>query len=339
LALYWFHGRDTEIRDAGKASLDRAKTLAPNDLETYLAEAFYLYWGQSDYRAAEATFDKALSVAPGNVDALAGQAFLTRRLGNFEEALTGLEKAHRLDPASFYLVPEIALTHVFLGHFDEADAFIEKAKSMNPDSLQGHAFAAAIAQFRGDPEAAFDAFTPLATYAPYTHADYALATLDENKIRGALAVWPASQRTTPTQKAEYALAQLKSGEAIGMEEAEREKHLTTLRTLFDPSASWRENPDANLVIIASFLGETEIVDRLAAEVPELVKDDAIQAISSYSDLAVAYMRLGQSEKALDNIEKMRTLTGPHILRVFKNDPMFAPLKETPRWASLAAFEN
>ena len=337
LALYWFHGRNAENKAAGKASLDRAKALAPNNLETHLAEAFYLYWGESDYRAAEATFDRALDVAPGNVDAIAGQAFLTRRLGNFDAALAGLEKAHRLDPASFYLLPELALTHVFLGNFEAADAFIEKAKGMNPDSLQGHGFAAAVAQFRGDANAAFDAFTPLATYAPFTYADYALATGDENKIRGALAVWPESQRSTPAQKAEYALAYLKSADAISLPASEREKFETTLRALFDPSASWRDKPDAHLVLIAAMLGEAESVDRLAKEVSEMVKDDAIQAISAYSDLAVAYMRLGQSDRALDNIEKMSQVTGPYVLRVFENDPLFAALKTEPRWAALADY--
>ena len=336
LALYWFHGRDAEIKAAGKASLDRAKELAPNALETHLADAFYLYWGESNYRAAEAIFDRALSVAPGNVEAIAGQAFLTRRLGNFETALTGLEKAHRLDPASFYLLPELALTHVFLGHFDEADAFIEKAKAMNPDSLQGHGFAAAIAQFRGDADAAFDAFTPLATYAPYTYVNYALTTRDENKIRAALAVWPETQRTTPGQKAEYALAHLRSADTISLQVSEREKHEATLRALYDPSAGWHDAPYEYPVLVAAILGEAKDIDRLANAHKSLEKNDAIQSMSDFSDLAEGYMRLDQPQRALDYFEKMVELTGPHILRVFENDTLYAPLRTTPRWAKLAS---
>ncbi len=334
MALYWFHGRDVDIKTAAKSSLDRAKTLAPDGLETHLANAFYLYWGESDYRGAEATFDKALSVAPGNVDAIAGQAFLTRRLGNFDEALTGLEKAHRLDPASFYLIPELALSHVLLGNFAQADEFIQKAKAMNPDSLQGHGFAAAVAQFRGDANAAFDAFKPLATYAPYTYVNYALATRDEDKVRAALAVWPEAQRATTAQKAEYALAQLRSDEIISLTLDERTRHETTLRTLFDPSIRWRDKPEGHLVLIAAILGEVRAVDRLAEEAPDLVKDDAIQAISAYSDLAESYMRLDMADRALDYVEKMNKLTGPYILRVFEDDPLFEPLKSTTRWADI-----
>lgn len=339
LALYWFHGRDSDIRDAGRASLDRAKSLAPNELETYLAEAFYLYWGQSDYRNAEATFDKALSVAPGNVDALAGQAFLTRRLGNFEEGLAGLEKAHRLDPASFYLIPELALTHVFLGNFDEADEFIAKAKAMNPDSLQGHGFAAAIAQFKGDEDAAFDAFKPLATYLPYTYVNYAHATQDENKIRAALAVWPSSQRSTPKQKVAHALAHMRSADIINLPAEERETYRVTLEALFDPSAGWESEAYEKAVLVATILGKTETVDRLAEELPSLVADDAVEAISGYSDLAESYMRLDQPDRALDYIEKMAGLMGPYILRVFEDDALYAPLKDTPRWTAIASYSG
>jgi len=339
LALYWFHDRDIKDREAGKKSLDWAKSLAPNGFETHLAEAFYLYWGQSDYRNAEAAFETALSVAPGNVEAIAGQAFLTRRLGNFKEALSGLERAHRLDPASYYLIPELALTHVFLGNFDEADAFIAKAKAMNPDSLQGHGFAAAVAQFRGDTHAAFEAFTPLASYDPYTYAAYALSTGDKSKVQAALAVWPQSQRSTPAQKASYALAQLRSAELLGLSDSKKAIFQTTLRALYDPRSGWKDSPYNHPAIIASLLGETETVDNLAMEYQSLAKDDAIDAISAYSDLAESYMRLGNREKALDNIEKMSQITGPHVLRVFQDDPLFAPLKTNSRWAALAAIQG
>lgn len=339
LALYWFHGRGADIRSAGKASLDRAKTLAPNALETYLADAFYLYWGEGDYRKAEATFEKALSVAPGNVDAVAGQAFLTRRLGNFEAGLAGLEKAHRLDPASFYLIPEIALTHVFLGNFEQADDFIAKAKAMNPDSLQGHGFAAAVAQFKGDANAAFDAFKPLATYLPYTYVNYALATQDADKVRAALAVWPAGQRTTPKQKTEYALAHLRAADIIGLSETEREKHRLVLDALYNPTAGWENAFYDNAVLVAAILGQSDTVDRLANELPEIIADDSVEAISSYSQLAESYMWLGQKDRALDYIEKMASLTGPYILRVFEDDAIYAPLKDTPRWTAIATYSG
>ncbi len=339
LALYWFHNRKAEDREAGKRSLDRAKALAPNAFETHLADAFYLYWGQSDYRNAEATFEKALSVAPGNVEALAGQAFLTRRLGNFEEGLVGLERAHRLDPASFYLIPEIALTHVFLGNFDEADQFISKAKAMNPDSLQGHGFAAAVAQFKGDADAAFDAFKPLATYLPYTYASYALATQDEDKIRAALAVWPASQQSTPKQKTDYALAHLRSADVINLSAEDRQKHRITLEALFDPDTGWNKESYDNAVLVAAILDKTETVDRLAAELPKHVEDDAVEAISGYSNLAESYMWLGQQDRALDSIEKMAEIMGPYVLRVFENDALYAPLKDTPRWTAIASYSG
>jgi len=41
-----------------------------------MAEAFYAYWGAKDFRKADGIFDRALKIAPNNVHALSGKAFI-----------------------------------------------------------------------------------------------------------------------------------------------------------------------------------------------------------------------------------------------------------------------
>jgi len=78
---------------------------------------------------------------------------------------------------------------------------------------------------------------------------------------------------------------------------------------------------------------------MAEQLPALIADDAVEAISRYSLLAESYMWLDQPEKTLDAIEKMAEIMGPHILRVFKNDVLYASIKNTPRWTALASYSG
>jgi hypothetical protein len=132
---------------------------------------------------------------------------------------------------------------------------------------------------------------------------------------------------------------LRSADVINLSAEERQKHRTTLETLFDPDTGWNKESYDNAVLVAAILDKTETVDRLAAELPKHVEDDAVEAISGYSNLAESYMWLGQQDRALDSIEKMAEIMGPYVLRVFENDALYAPLKDTPRWTAIASFSG
>jgi len=97
----------------GQTSLERAKSLAPDALETRLAEAYLRYWVDRDFSGANTAFDAVLSIAPSHARSVAGKAFLLRRLGKFEEAAAVLSKAHRLDPLNYSFKPELALTYAW----------------------------------------------------------------------------------------------------------------------------------------------------------------------------------------------------------------------------------
>ncbi len=335
MALYWFHGKDTSYRDAAIISLSRAKELGPNNLETHIAEAFYHYWGFSQFPAAEIAFDKALAVAPANVDALAGKAFIVRRLGHFKDAAVDLEQAHRLDPLSYYLIPELGLTYALIGDFDQAKEMMDQALDMDPSSLQGTGFAAAIAQFRGEPEAAHRYFEPLAKYLPMEHVNYALAVGDEGDIRHAISEWPETAKLTPNDQIKFAMAEARVAIALGLD-ADKRIAIDKLTKAYDTAATWAEGQAYSPVILAGLLGHKDHVARLAGGYDAFNPDDKLRALTDYGNIAEAYIHLGDFEAAMDYIEKMEALTGPHIIRVLEYDPMVAPLRNHPRYQALKA---
>jgi len=131
------------------------------------------------------------------------------------------------------------------------------------------------------------------------------------------------------------LAHFRAAKVINLSDQERDKYRLTLETLFNPTASWSKETNDQAILIAAILGKNETVDRMAEELPALIADDAVEAISRYSLLAESYMWLERPEKALDAIEKMADIMGPHVLRVFKNDVLYASIKNTPRWTAIA----
>jgi len=333
LALYRLHGRQPVEREAAQAALDRAKAFGANLPDTLIWDAFYKYWGEGDLRAADAAFDKALTVAPGNVDALAGKAFITRSLGEFQTAANGLEKARRLDPLSYYLVPELALTYALMGQDSQAENLMDKARAMDPDSLQGAAFGAAIAQFGGRSEQAWLRFQPLAEFLPYDMVNYALATRDPNTVRAALESWPVPTAATTRDRI---LAELNVSGILERPSEDITQLKSSLRAYYDPEVNWENPAYSRFILVAAWLDEREQVLTLAESYGDRASEDAIAGISAYADIAIALIRIGETERAFDFIEKLVGLTGPHILRVLEQDPAYDSLQDHPRWLAIDA---
>lgn len=333
LALYRLHGREAVEREAAQAALDRAKLFAPDYPDTLIWDAFNEYWGKGNLQAADAAFDKALAVSPGNVDALAGKAFLTRSLGDLGEAALALERAHRLDPLSYYLIPELALTYALMGYNERAEIIMDRARAINPDSLQGHAFSAAISQFDGRADDAFKQFEPLAKLLPYEYVEYALRTQNAENVRRALSGWPSA---TKRKSADWYLAALNSAAILETTEEEISTLKDGLRAFYDPRADWDNPVPERFVLIAGWLGEKARVLELTESYGDRASKDALVGLSEHGDLALALLHVGEVDRAIDFTAKQVELTGPHLLNVYQHDDIYKAARATPRWNALAA---
>ena len=331
MAIYWFNGRDTNYRDAALGSLTKAKELAPDHFETLISQAFYAYWGFRDFRTADGHFDKALRLSPNNIDALAGKAFIDRRLGRFKSSAKDLAKAHRLDPKSFYLVPELGLTYALIGDFEKSNEMIAKSKIMRPDSLQGAAFEAAILQFQGDAIGAFNALEPTGTLVQQQKVNYAIATRNPEIILPALDAWPEDKRSSNTSPETYNLAKIKALIAMGKS---ADIELNALKARYEnnqETADWSGATSYSPVVIPGLLGDLATVRALAKDYENNAPDDAMTALTQFGDLAEAFARCHQLEQAIDYLDIMRELMGPHIYLLIRMDPGMDNLREHPRY--------
>ena len=117
------------------AALQAAVRLRPNAGETHLTRANYLYFGPRDYAAALAELENARRSLPNDPGIFELIGFILRRRGPKEEGLRNLEKALELDPRSYDIMQQIALSYEQLGRYPEEAAILDRALSIIPDDV------------------------------------------------------------------------------------------------------------------------------------------------------------------------------------------------------------
>ncbi|MGH8041074.1 MAG: tetratricopeptide repeat protein, partial [Rudaea sp.] len=123
-----------------KASADRALTLAPDLPEAHLALGDYYYWGFRNYHEAVPQFQRALQLAPNSLSAIAGLAFIDRRTGQFEQALTALKKAVSLAPRDRVVLAEYGVTYEILRDYPQAVQQLSRSLAVDPAYTDGRDF-------------------------------------------------------------------------------------------------------------------------------------------------------------------------------------------------------
>lgn len=334
IAQYWFNGRDTIYRDAALGSLSKAKELASDSPDTLLTEAFYYYWGFRDFRKADDLFDRALKVAPNNIHAVSGKAFIARRLGRFKESANDLTKARRLDPKTLYLIPELGLTHALIGEFDKANEMMILAKSMQPNSLQVAAFGAAILQFQGDAIGAYRTLEPTGTIMQQAKMNYAVATRNPAIFNSVLENWPEDSRRPKGSPHAYRINKIRALIVEGKDPAQEIDALRAAIVTDPPSIDWGLAGDYSPIVIPGLLGDKTRVIELAESYEVNAPDDALAALTALGEIAEAFARIGELDKAMDYAERMRDITGPHMFLLHQMEPGFDNIRNHPRYLKM-----
>ncbi len=134
LNRHWFATPLTAAQMATtKAYADHALALAPNLPDAHLALGYYYYWGFRKYAAANVDFKRTLQLAPNNVDALVGLAFVARRSGQLAQALIYLKQAVAISPRDPSFLTEYGATFAMVRRYTEADAQLRRALILAPD--------------------------------------------------------------------------------------------------------------------------------------------------------------------------------------------------------------
>jgi serine/threonine-protein kinase len=125
------NGTTTDTLPA-RVALDRAAALAPQSIETQIAQAYVAYYARGDFDAALALFKAVAADRPSDADAVAGVGYIARRRGRYDEALAAERKLIELDPRSAGALSDMGFTYLTLRRYPEAEQALRRALILDP---------------------------------------------------------------------------------------------------------------------------------------------------------------------------------------------------------------
>jgi TolB-like protein/class 3 adenylate cyclase/Tfp pilus assembly protein PilF len=147
-AGFGFAPIDEGYERAREAAL-HALRLAPNAPEGHIEIGHVQELHDWNWEAADASYRRALELAPGDAKAVIASASLERILGRFDIGLELIRKAVALDPLSPRTHRQAALIYLGADRMDDAAKAFELALDLNPSSGLIHGFLAITRVLQG----------------------------------------------------------------------------------------------------------------------------------------------------------------------------------------------
>jgi TolB-like protein/Flp pilus assembly protein TadD len=340
--LYVNVGATKDVAAMTRDAVSRARLLAPEHPETYTAQAFSEAYIGGDPARAIATAEAGLRVAPNNADLLAAAASFDQTLGRYEQAVSRLERGFAIDPRSAVISRRLGYSLMVLRRYPEARVAFERGVTLAPGNLglmQNMALAGlmqgdieAVRRIAEDPSGGVSRDQMLAYLSQYEELGWALDREQQDRV---LQLGP---ELFDDDRAAWAIVRA---------------HLYHLRGDGARSRAWgdtarigfeiqlREAPeDGQRAVVhgvaLAYSGRHEAAIREGKRGVELLPTSRDAYFGPYIEhqLVRIYILAGENERALDLLEPL--LEMPYVLTPawLRIDPLFAPLRDHPRFRRL-----
>jgi len=137
-----------------REAVERGLALDPNLAEAHAAMGRIKTVYDWDWAGADASYQRALALEPGNATVVQGAARLAATLGRFDEAIALDHGAAELDPLSASSYHNLGLYAYFAGRLEEAIAAFKKALELNPEFPITHEFLGRVYLAQAHPQEA-----------------------------------------------------------------------------------------------------------------------------------------------------------------------------------------
>ncbi|HET7064774.1 MAG TPA: tetratricopeptide repeat protein [Rudaea sp.] len=137
-----------------RETAEKALATDPDYAPAHAGLGWIALFGENDFAGAAQHLERALALAPGNVDVLRTAAVLLSILGRLDESLPISEAIVRHDPVNSSAFYNMSLSQRYAGQWDAAIASARTALSLSPGRGQAHMQLAMTLLLKGDPAGA-----------------------------------------------------------------------------------------------------------------------------------------------------------------------------------------
>jgi len=124
-------------RRLAREAVERALALNQNLAEAHIQMGRIKQQVDFDWAGADASFQRAVALDPGNPESVRVASFSAAMLGRFDEALQLNRRAVDLDPLNAHNWESLAETEYYMGQLDRAAADCKKGLELNPEVFSG----------------------------------------------------------------------------------------------------------------------------------------------------------------------------------------------------------
>jgi TolB-like protein/Flp pilus assembly protein TadD len=131
--LFWNFPGSQDQAELARQALDRALDLAPNAVETLLAQGYFYFYGRGDAEEALRYFRQAQRLKPSDASVISAIGLILRGQGEWDGAVDRLQEARSLDPRSYNLNYTLAETLFRMRRFEDAEDAYQLASVLAPE--------------------------------------------------------------------------------------------------------------------------------------------------------------------------------------------------------------
>ena len=339
--LYFLQFDATPARkERARRAAETATRLAPTAAETLMANAYYRYHVERDYKGARDLFEKIQRELPSSSEVLEALAKIARRQSRWQESLGLWEQAIKLSPRDAGLLMDRAWTLSSLREFSATEEMIDRALSIVPDDPDILLSKAVLYQVTGklrEARAVIDRIPASAKQEAVTDMRGFQLMLERRFEEAArlLEEKPPNEMGYDHQWLGWLRSQMGDKEGARHAYLEGKARLEILQ---------QEQPRNQLVVGAlalceAGLGNKEAALREAERALSLLSasEDPMVGPKGEENLAAVEAQVGELERATARIERLLVTpygAFPLTQMMLRVDPLWDPLRQHPRFKAL-----
>ena len=330
------------VGDSARMAAEKAVALAPDLPEAHAAMGRYYSAVPFDIAKELAEYSTALARSPNNVTLLRLTASTEQSLGRWQAADAHLQQAARLDPRDAGVADRLGTTELWRRNYAGAQAELDRALAREPGnvSLLEDRVMVALAQgdlsgarsIIGKASATIDSVSLAAFLAEFNDLGW---VLDSGYERVLLGLGPSA---FDNDRANWALV-LAQQYGFRGDVSRSRAYADTARAAYEAVLKLAPQDAQRHVLLGlalAYLGHKPDAVGEGERGAELLPISTAAGAGAYirHQLTRIYIRVGEPEKALDQLEPLLKI--PYFLSPawLKIDPNFAPLRGNPRFERL-----